>query len=838
MNISFGRVCRRLLDLRRPARGARPGRESRPSRRLQLEGLEARELLTGTWATLANLAPGGTGTMLLLSDGSVMAEGSGQSSSWFRLTPNAAGSYQAGTWSTLASMHFSRLYFGSNVLTDGRLFVVGGEYSSAGSDTNTGEIYNPLTNTWANIANYPKTQFGDDPTILLPDGRVLGGYIAGPQTFIYDPVTNTWTAGGTKLRNDQSDEESWVKLPDDSILSYDVFSSVSLGVGHAQRYIPATNTWVDTGTVPGPVLTSSAVGFEMGPAFLLPDGRVFQLGANGHTAFYAPATDTWAAGPDIPNGLGADDAPGALLPNGKVLFAADTPLFHGPTSVFEFDPAANTYTDVTPSLSGFSLSGASYFCRMLVLPTGQILMTSSGSRLALYTPDGAADPAWQPTISTINDNGNGTLTLTGTQLNGLSQGASYGDDAEMDSNYPIVRLTNDAGTAVYYARTFNWSSTGVATGSTPVTTLFKLPASIPAGHYNVQVVANGIASDPTGLQLQAPSLAPIPDQTMTPNQQVLNVSLSATGSPAPAFSATGQSLAYVLTQQTGTLTYVSSDDNFFGSNEKWLQAPSGQWYFILPTGALYQWDGSGQASGTLRGNVGTSYYADPTRLTNPLANQPHATFSFSGSTLTITRDLTWNSNMVVTVTAANALGSDSKTFNVSISATTGQAPVLSSIPDQTIPSLQQVVSVSLSATGTAPITFSATAQSLAYVLTQQTGTLTYFSIYDNYYGSNEKWLQAPSGQWYFILPTGALYQWDGSGQASGTLRGNVGTSYYADPTRLTNPPANQPHATLGITGNVLTITRDLTWHSSLVVTVTATNAYGSDSKTFNVFVTG
>src|SRR5262249_33978946 len=155
-------------------------------------------------------------------------------------------------WSSRASMGLERLYFGSNVLPDGRVLVVGGEYSGPSGTanfTNTGEIYNPVTNSWSNIANFPQSQFGDDPTMVLPDGRVLGGYISGPQTYIYNPATNTWTPAGTKLRDDRSDEETWVKLPDDSILSYDIFASISTGVGHAQRYVPATNTWVDAGTV-------------------------------------------------------------------------------------------------------------------------------------------------------------------------------------------------------------------------------------------------------------------------------------------------------------------------------------------------------------------------------------------------------------------------------------------------------------------------------------------------------------------------------------------------------------------------------------------------------------
>jgi hypothetical protein len=57
-----------------------------------------------------------------------------------------------------------------------------------------------------------------------------------------------------------------------------------------------------------------------------------------------------------------------------------------------------------------------------------------------------------------------------------------------------VRLSS--GGNVYYARTFNWSRTSVQTGSDVVSTDVDIPVTIPAGFYNLAVVANGIASDP------------------------------------------------------------------------------------------------------------------------------------------------------------------------------------------------------------------------------------------------------------------------------------------------------------------------------------------------------
>src|SRR5262249_41774851 len=141
---------------------------------------------------------------------------------------------------------------------------------------------------------------------------------------------------------------------------------------------------------------------------------------------------------------------------------------------------------------GPDLSIAPFKTRMLVLPSGQVLFSNSSDQLYVYSPDGSPSASWRPSITSVVGNGNG-YTLTGTQLNGLSEGASYGDDAEMSSNYPIVRLTDAAG-HVTYARTFNWSSTGVATGSTSQTVQFTLPPGTPLSTYQLTVVANGIAS--------------------------------------------------------------------------------------------------------------------------------------------------------------------------------------------------------------------------------------------------------------------------------------------------------------------------------------------------------
>src|SRR5947209_14649385 len=99
----------------------------------------------GNWTGLtrqpgSNSPSFGAGQMLLLTDGTVMVQ-KGGGRSWFRLMPDKSGSYINGTWSQLADMSIDRTYFASAVLADGRVFVAGGEFSSAGDDTNSVEIY-------------------------------------------------------------------------------------------------------------------------------------------------------------------------------------------------------------------------------------------------------------------------------------------------------------------------------------------------------------------------------------------------------------------------------------------------------------------------------------------------------------------------------------------------------------------------------------------------------------------------------------------------------------------------------------------------------------------------
>ncbi len=481
----------------------------------------------GTWTHIANPAPDGISLMMLLSDGTVVTVNEGPV--WYRLTPDAHGSYVNGTWSTLAPMHDKRLYFSSQVLKDGRVFVAGGEYDSG---EKSAEVYDPVKNVWTQTPD-PHEDFLDSVSEILEDGRVMVAPVRGPDSIaIYDPVANTWSAGPSALG--YLDEVPWVKLPDNSILCPD---SATFPNATSERYIPSLNKWVPDANIP----VSLYSGGETGSGHLLPNGKVFFRGYT-HTAIYTPSGNThpgkWVQGPDIPGGLNCGDSPGAVMVNGNVLFTAGAGyLGTGPTSFFEYNSKSNTISQISgPTGRTFDTGGlGTESTLMLTLPDGTVLFTGGQTDLYVYQPSGPVSKVGQPVITNISPNSDGSYTLTGTGLNGVTEGASYGDDDQMATNFPIVQLS--AGSNVYYARSYNWSSTGVATGNMVETVTFTLPLGIPAGTYSLVVSASGNQSAPSNLTFPstandtAPTVSAGPSASASP---VIgpNTDLSVTGASA------------------------------------------------------------------------------------------------------------------------------------------------------------------------------------------------------------------------------------------------------------------------------------------------------------------
>lgn len=475
---------------------------------LLLAGVPA--ALAQTWHALNNTAPDNIGAMLLLTDGRVLAHAEqSNAQNWYTLTPDSSGSYINGTWKKVGSLPagYAPIYFGSAVLKNGNVIIEGGEYNNnVAAWTTLGAMFNSKTNKWVSVA--PPAgwgRIGDAQGINLPNGKYMQASCCDspPKTAIFNPGTKTWTPVGTG-KFDVYDEEGWTLLPNGKVLTVDayVFQYNASGKQY-EIYNPTTATWTAPGNTPVQLWDSAAVcggqnsaSYEVGPAVLRPDGTVFATGANrcgpGHTAIYNSSTGNWTSGPDFA-GTDIADGPGALEINGKVIVMTSPGVFNQGSVFYEWDGTNLTVIAGPPN----ALVDSSFYGHFLELPTGQLLFSDFSNDVEVFTPSGTYQAAWRPTITvwpaTVT-HGTASHKISGTQFNGLSEGAMYGDDYQSATNYPLVRITNNSTGHVFYCRTHGHSTMGVATGSKIVSTLFDVPATIELGASTIQVVANGIPS--------------------------------------------------------------------------------------------------------------------------------------------------------------------------------------------------------------------------------------------------------------------------------------------------------------------------------------------------------
>ena len=104
--------------------------------------------LAQTLTPLKHQPPDGVIYALLLTDGTVMAQG-GSCSDWWKLTPDNTGSYVNGTWTQLASLPngYAPYATASAVLADGRFFLKAASTPTA-APTSLSPTREPFTIPW------------------------------------------------------------------------------------------------------------------------------------------------------------------------------------------------------------------------------------------------------------------------------------------------------------------------------------------------------------------------------------------------------------------------------------------------------------------------------------------------------------------------------------------------------------------------------------------------------------------------------------------------------------------------------------------------------------------
>lgn len=232
----------------------------------------------------------------------------------------------ADTFTPVAPMLTPRMGHTATLLADGRVFVSGGlaamtvtptPLSAVRDATNTTEIWNPVTNTWTAGPNL-RTPRAGHIAIQRPDGRILlAGGISWDSVIIigwlptvrsscdlYDPAANTIVAGPAMAGARSLTEpiaignNRWLVAGGISSLT---LTNLGTPTASAEIYDAVANTWSSAGSMATPRGNQRA--------WPLGNGRFLHAGgANGNilnpvplasTEVYDAGSNSWTAGPNM-----------------------------------------------------------------------------------------------------------------------------------------------------------------------------------------------------------------------------------------------------------------------------------------------------------------------------------------------------------------------------------------------------------------------------------------------------------------------------------------------------------------------------------------------------------
>jgi N-acetylneuraminic acid mutarotase len=178
--------------------------------------------LTGTWGSIASLpvaaACGGLvciGSSLYFYGGIGAGAQTDLSNTWaYDLNNPSAG------WTARAAMPNARNHIGYAAI-NGLAYAVGGThlYNSTGGNVSEVDAFNPVTNTWTQVASLPMPVGAIHCDTLVVNGKivVLGGQTNGGYdgTYLstieeYDPVGNAWTNVGSLPEPNEGQSDAYI----------------------------------------------------------------------------------------------------------------------------------------------------------------------------------------------------------------------------------------------------------------------------------------------------------------------------------------------------------------------------------------------------------------------------------------------------------------------------------------------------------------------------------------------------------------------------------------------------------------------------------------------------
>jgi len=263
--------------------------------------------------------------------------------------------------------------------------------------------------------------------------------------------------------------------------------------------------------------------------------------------------------------------------------------------------------------------------------------------------------------------------------------------------------------------------------------------------------------------------------------------------------------ALALLKASGGFYYIGTYvQNAVGENEKWFKDRNDNFYFILPNGNLIRWDGISIPTSKANpvANLGVAVYDDPTLLFNAQAVIAPATQAVMTGLRTTHGFYTGGDYF------KNAFGVNEKWFfdrsnNLYFIFTNGDVFKWDGISFAT----STQISVRIAQLGVAvyddpTLLFNAPAMIAPATVTLMSQLRAANGFYfagdfsKNVTGNNEKWFKDRSNNYFFILPNGDVFKWDGISFATSTVVSlriaQLGVLVYDDPHQLFNAPITVP----------------------------------------------
>ncbi len=288
-----------------------------------------------------------------------------------------------GTWSQTGAMNTTRKDFTLTLLETGKVLAVGGSRCGGGTN-NTAELYDPSTGTWEYTGNMYFHR-SSHTAVLLTEGTNAGKVlvIAGDNGLgfatntaeLYDPITGTWASTGSLIGARMLPQA--VVLNDGRVLVSSGQIPNVTGLETAELYDPEIGSWAPTGS-----LNIIRDGYHR--MTVLPNGKVLLTGGNdgmGGTLAsaerYNPANGQWNLVAPMSQARGGHTA--SMLPNGHVLVAGGFNIATAVQLAEIYDPVTDMWTPAG------SLNQARANHTATVLQNGQVLLAGGQTQGFGYT---------------------------------------------------------------------------------------------------------------------------------------------------------------------------------------------------------------------------------------------------------------------------------------------------------------------------------------------------------------------------------------------------------------------------------------------------------------------